>query len=112
MNAESKKGNPSWVRIGTTYGGVVAGMLAGLVYHAGAQRGERSGPAAEPAEAGPGWYFVWVDQPHRHLQLSTPAPPKGASAEEFDKSVLVALAEAGERIEDRLAEEGSGPDGR
>ncbi len=112
MSAESKR-SPSWVRIGTTYGGVVAGMIAGLVYHAGAQRGQRSGATVEPAEAGPGWYFVWVDQPHRHLQLSSPAPPLGAPTEELDKSVLVALAEAGERIEARLVEEDSGaPDGR
>jgi len=112
VTAESQR-NPSWVRIGTTYGGVVAGMIAGLVYRAGAQRGERRGPGAEQAEAGPGWYFVWVVQPHRHLQLSAPPPSKGAPAEEVDKSLMVALAEAGERIEARLAEESSeGPDGR
>jgi len=114
MTAEpDKQQSPTWVRIGSTYGGVVAGMIGALVYHAGAQRGGRGGPAGEQTQAGPGWYLVWVDQPHRHLQLSAPAPPAAAPAAELDESALVALAEAGDAIEARLAKDGSaGPNGR
>lgn len=112
MSAESKQSH-SWVRIGATYGGVVAGAIVALVYHAGAQRGERSGPAGQEDRAGPGWYLVWVDEPHRHYQLSAPAPPAKAPAEELDKSALVALAEVGEAIEAKLTGRGSpGPNGR
>ncbi len=103
----------SWVRIGATYGCVVAGAIAALVYHAGVQRGKRGGTAGEQAEGGPGWYLVWVDEPHRHYQLSAPAPRAGAPAAELDQSALVALAEAGEAIEAKFAGGGStGPNGR
>jgi len=105
----------SWVRIGTVYGAVVAEKIAALVYHAGVQRGEQAGRGgdAEQAEAGPGWYLVWVNEPHRHYQLSAPAPRTGAPAADLDKSALVALAAAGEAIEAKLAGSGNGgPGGR
>jgi hypothetical protein len=105
----------SWVRIGTVYGAVVAEKIAALVYHAGVQRGEQAGRGgdAERAEAGPGWYLVWANEPHRHYQLSAPAPQPGAPAAELDKSALVALAAAGEAIEAKLAGSGNGgPGGR
>lgn len=112
MTGESNQSH-SWVRIGAIYGGVVAGTIAVLVYHAGVQRGEQRGPGAEQAEAGPGWYLVWVEEPHRHYQLSAPAAPAGAPATELDKSALLALAEAGEAIEAKLAGGGNGgPQGR
>jgi hypothetical protein len=112
MTAEPNKQSPTWVRIGTIYGGVVAGMIGALVYHAGAQRGTRGGPAGDQAAAGPGWYLVWIDQPHRHLQLSAPPPRAGAPTAELDESALVALAEAGDAIEARLAKDGTaGPNG-
>lgn len=98
----------SWVRIGATYGGVVAEKIVVLVYHAGVQRGESTRSGGEEAEAGPGWYLVWVDEPHRHYQLSAPATAAGASADELDKSALIALAEAGDRIEAKLSGNGSG----
>ena len=100
----------TWVRIGATYGAVVAGKLAALVYHAGVQRGKqgRAGGDQAEAEAGPGWYAVWVVEPHRHYQLSAPAARAGAPAAELDKSAEVALAEAGEVIEAKLAEGNSG----
>ena len=112
MTDEPSKHHPTWVRIGTTYGGVVAGMIGALVYPAGMQRGTRGGPYGDQEAAGPGWYLVWIDQPHRHLQLSTPPPRAGATPAELDESAMAALAEATEAIETRLAEEGSpGPNG-
>lgn len=112
MTDEPNKHRPTWVRIGTTYGGVVAGMIGALVYPAGVQRGTRGGPYGDQAAAGAGWYLVWIDQPHRHLQLSTPAPRPDAPTAEADESAMAALAEASEAIETRLAEEGSpGPNG-
>jgi len=112
MSAESKQSH-SWVRIGAIYGGVVAGAMIALVYHAGVQRGEQAGSGDEQAEAGPGWYLVWADEPHRHYQLSAPAPPAGAPAAELSKSALLALAEAGEAIDAKLAGgENGGPKGR
>jgi len=109
MNAEIEQSH-SWVRIGATYAAVVAEMITALVYHAGVQRGERGRPGGEQAEAeaGPGWYLVWVDKPHRHYQLSAPGARAGAPAAELDKSALIALAEAGEAIEAKLAGGGSG----
>ncbi len=112
MTAEPEPSH-SWVRIGATYGGVVAGKMVVLVYHAGVQRGEQAASGGEEAEAGPGWYLVWVDEPHRHYQLSAPAAAAGAPAAELDKSALVALAEAGEAIDAKLAGGGSrGANGR
>ncbi len=110
MTTESDQSH-SWVRIGATYAGVVAETMVVLVYHAGVQRGKQAGPAGDEAEAeaGPGWYLVWVDEPHRHYQLSAPPAPAGALAPTLDKSALVALAEAGEAIEAKLA--GGGPKG-
>lgn len=104
------KQNHSWVRIGATYGAVVAEKITALVYHAGVQRGEQAGRGgdAEQAEAGPGWYLVWANEPHRHYQLAAPAPEAGAPATELDKSALVALAAAGEAIEAKLAGSGNG----
>jgi hypothetical protein len=114
MTAEpDKQQSPTWVRIGSTYGGVVAGTVVALVYHAGVQRGEQTGSRGGQAEAGPGWYLVWVDKPHRHYQLAAPAAGAGAPTAELDKSALVALAEAGEAIEAKLAGGGNGgPKGR
>lgn len=101
------------MRVGATYGCVVAGAITALVYHAGVQRGGKGGAAGEQAEAGPGWYVVWVDEPHRHYQLAAPAPKAATSAAELDKSALVALAEAGEAVEAKLAGGGNGgPAGR
>ncbi len=112
MAADTEQSH-SWVRIGAIYGGVVAGAIVALVYHAGVQRGEQAGSGDEQAEAGPGWYLVWVDEPHRHYQLTTPAPGAGAAGAELDKSALIALAEAGEGIEAKLAGGGNGgPKGR
>ncbi len=113
MTAEPKQSH-SWVRIGGTYAAVVAGTISALVYHAGVQRGKQAGPAGEQAEAeaGPGWYLVWVAEPHRHYQLSAPAAPAGAPAAELDKSALVALAEAGDAIEAKLAGGSGGRNGR
>jgi len=114
VNAEPKQSH-TWVRIGAIYGGVAGGAIAALVYHAGVQRGERegSGGGGEQAEAGPGWYLVWVKEPHRHYQLAAPAAAAGATAEEVEKSALAALAEAGAAIERRLGGGGSGgPNGR
>lgn len=108
MTAQSNQSH-TWVRIGTTYAAVVTGKIAALVYHAGVQRGTQRESGAEQAEAGPGWYLVWVDEPHRHYQLSAPPAPAGALAAALDKSALVALAEAGEAIEAKLA--GGGPRG-
>ncbi len=109
MTAQSNQSH-TWVRIGTTYAAVVTGKIAALVYHAGVQRGEQAGARdeGEQAEAGPGWYLVWVNEPHRHYQLAEPAPPAGAPAAELDKSALVALAQAGDAIEARLAGGGAG----
>ncbi len=106
MTAESEQTH-TWVRIGSTYGGVVAGTVVALVYHAGVQRGEQTGSRGGQAEAGPGWYLVWVDKPHRHYQLSAPAARADAPAAELEKSALTALAEAAEAIESKLA--GGGP---
>ncbi len=113
MTAESKQSH-SWVRIGVIYGGVVAGTITALVYHAGVQRGKQAGSGGEQAEAeaGPGWYLVWVDEPHRHYQLSAPAAGAGAKASELHESALVALAEAGDAIEAKLAGKRSGANGR
>jgi hypothetical protein len=112
MTVEPNKQSPTWVRIGSTYGGVVAGMIGALVYYAGAQSGKQGGPTGDEAAAGPGWYLVWIDQPHRHLQLSAPPPRSDAPAAELDESALVALAEAGDAIEARLAKDGTaGPNG-
>jgi len=112
MAADTEQSH-SWVRIGAIYGGVAAGTIVALVYHAGVQRGEQAGSGDEQAEAGPGWYLVWADEPHRHYQLSAPAPPAGAPAAELSKSALLALAEAGEAIEAKLAGgENGGPKGR
>ena len=112
MTSEPRQSH-SWVRIGAIYGAVVAGTIAALVYHAGVQRGEQASSSGEQAEAGPGWYLVWVDEPHRHYQLATPAPRVGAPAAELDKSAVVALAEAGGAIDAKLAGGGSGgPNGR
>ncbi len=112
MPAESEQSH-SWVRIGSTYGGVVAKTIVALVYHAAVQRGEQTGPRGGEAEAGPGWYLVWVDKPHRHYQLSAPAAKAGAPVAELDRSALVALAEAGDAIEAKLAGGGNGgPEGR
>ncbi len=113
MAAESNQSH-TWVRVGGTYAAVVAGTIAALVYHAGAQRGEQRRPGAEQAEAGPGWYLVWIDEPHRHFQLSAPAARAGAPATEVEKSALLALAEAGEAIDAKLAGggNGGGPQGR
>ncbi|MBA3306766.1 MAG: hypothetical protein H0U25_12705 [Thermoleophilaceae bacterium] len=97
----------SWVRIGATYAAVVAGKIAALVYHAGVQRGRQGLVGGEEAEAGPGWYAVWVVEPHRHYQLSAPAARADAPAAELEKSALTALAEAAEAIESKLA--GGGP---
>lgn len=102
MTPESKQSH-SWVRVGSTYAGVVADKISALVYHAGAQRGTEGGPAGERAEAGPGWYLVWIDEPHRHYQLSAPAAKAGASAAELEKNTLAALAEAGDAIEAKAA---------
>ena len=85
MAADTEQSH-SWVRIGAIYGGVAAGTIVALVYHAGVQRGEQAGSGDEQAEAGPGWYLVWADEPHRHYQLSAPAPPAGAPAAELSKS--------------------------
>lgn len=117
MTAEPQQGT-SWVRIGATYGAVFASKIAALVYHAAVQRGEQA-PTGKEADAGPGWYLVWVNEPHRHYQLSAPALGAGAPAAELDKSALVALAEAAEAIEAKLGSGGSsgsggsgGPNGR
>ena len=107
MTAEPEQSH-SWVRIGATYGAVVAGKITVLVYYAGAQRGEQGRPGGDQAQAGPGWYLVWVDEPHRHYQLSSPAPKLGAPPAELDESALVALAEAGEAIERKLTGGDSG----
>jgi len=109
MTAEPKQGT-SWVRIGATYGAVFAGKITGLVYHAAVQRGEQA-PTGKQAEAGPGWYLVWVNEPHRHYQLSAPALGAGAPAAELDKSALVALAEAAEAVEAKLGSGGSSGSG-
>jgi len=109
----STESNHSWVRIGATYAAVVSGAITALVYHAGVQRGTQRESGVEQAEAGPGWYLVWVDEPHRHYQLSAPAAAAGAPAAELDKSALLALAEAGEAIEAKLAGgSNGGPQGR
>ncbi|MBA3306292.1 MAG: hypothetical protein H0U25_10260 [Thermoleophilaceae bacterium] len=111
MTPESKQSH-SWVRVGATYGGVVAGAITVLVYQAGAQRGNKGGPGGDQAQAGPGWYLVWVEEPHRHYQLSTPRARAGAPAAELDQTVLAALAEAGEAIEAKLAGGGNHAGGR
>ncbi len=112
MAAEPEQ-NHTWVRIGSTYAGVVAKAIVALVYHAGVQRGEKTGSRGGEDEAGPGWYLVWVDKPHHHYQLSAPAAAAGAPVAELDRSALVALAEAGEAIEAKLAGGGNGgPSGR
>jgi hypothetical protein len=111
MTPESKQSH-SWVRIGATYGGVVDGAITALVYQTAAQRGNKGGPGGEQAEAGPGWYLVWVDEPHRHFQLSAHRARAGAAAPELDKSVLAALAEAGEAIEAKLTGGGNHANGR
>jgi len=103
MAADTEQSH-SWVRIGAIYGGVAAGTIVALVYHAGVQRGEQAGSGDEQAEAGPGWYLVWADEPHRHYQLSTPAPKVGAPAAELSKSALLALAEAARRSRPSLRE--------
>lgn len=102
----------SWVRVGAAYAAVVGGTIRALVYHAGVQRGGQGGPEGEQADAGPGWYLVWIDEPHRHYQLSTPLPPADAPTEELDKSVLIALAEAGDVIDTKLGGGPTGPNGR
>ncbi|MBA3300228.1 MAG: hypothetical protein H0T15_00025, partial [Thermoleophilaceae bacterium] len=58
MSAESEQQH-SWVRVGTTYAGVVEKTIVALVYHAGVLRGEQTAADAGGAEAdaGPGWYL-------------------------------------------------------
>ncbi len=107
MTAESRQSH-SWVRIGSTYGAVAEEVIVALVYHARAQRGNQGGPGGDQVEAGAGWYLVWVDEPHRHHQLTASAARAGAPAAEFDQSALVALAEAGDAIEAKLAAGGPG----
>lgn len=108
MAGESSEQSHSWVRIGGVYGAVVSGKITALVYHAGVQRGYQVGSSGGQAQAGAGWYLVWVDEPHRHYQLAAPAPAAGAEAAELDESCLAALAEAGDAIELKLPGGGNG----
>jgi len=102
MSEESKQSH-SWVPIGPAYAAVIDDAIAALVYHATVQRGRQGGPGGDQQEAGPGWYLVWVEEPHRHYQLTAPPPRAGSLAAELDRNALAALAEAGEVIDAKLA---------
>ena len=94
----------TWVRTGATYGAVADGKIVALVYHAAAQHGEGEGG---DRATGPGWFLVWTHEPHRHLQLPSPPLAVGIPHERREEIALVALADAGKVIDEKLAPESS-----
>ncbi len=92
----------SWVHIGTTYAAVAEGKIVALLYHADARRGEVGGPGGDRATTEPAWFIVWVDEPHRHYQLSAPPAPAGIPHEKREEVAYLAIAEAGKLIDDRV----------
>lgn len=102
MDMEGKSSH-TWVRLGPVYGAVVENKLAALVYHAEAKRGLTGGPGGNGTVADPAWYLVWVHEPHRHFQLSSPPRTKDMTSDQLEEAAFVVLAEAGKIIDERVA---------
>ncbi len=96
----------TWVRLGAVHGAVVEEKLAAIVYHAEARRGLTGGPGGNGATVEPAWYLVWVHDPHKHFQLSSPPRNAEMTSDQLEEAGFAALAEAGKIIDDRLAPEG------
>lgn len=99
------QGNAShtWVRLGAVYGAVVDEKLVAVVYHAEARRGQTGGPGGNGALADPAWYLVWTHEPHKHFQLAAPPRTAEMTSQELEDAGFVALAEAGQIIDDQVA---------
>ena len=99
------KSSHTWVRLGAVYGAVVQERLAAIVYHAEARRGQAGGPGGNGAPVDPAWYLVWVHEPHKHFQLSSPPRTAEMTSQELEDAGFVALTEAGKIIDDQVASE-------
>jgi hypothetical protein len=97
------KSSHTWVRLGAVYGAVVDEKLAAVVYHAEGRRGVTGGPGGNGAVSDPAWYLVWVHDPHKHFQLSSPPRTPEMTSEQLEDAGFVALAEAGKIIDDQVA---------
>jgi hypothetical protein len=94
----------TWVRLGAVYGAVVDEKLAAIVYHAEFRRGLTGGPGGNGSTVDPAWYLVWVHDPHKHFQLSSPPRTEEMTSEQLEDAGFVALAEAGKIIDAKVAE--------
>ncbi len=102
MGIEDKSSH-TWVRLGPVYGAVVENRLAAIVYHAEAKRGLTGGPGGNGTVSDPAWYLVWVHEPHRHFQLSSPPRKPDMTSEQLEDAAFVALAEAGKIIDEQVS---------
>ena len=96
----------TWVRLGAVYGAVVEEKLAAIVYHAEARRGQTGGPGGNGATVEPAWYLVWVHEPHKHFQLSSPPRTAEMTSDQAEEAAFAVLGEAGQIIDDQLGPEG------
>jgi hypothetical protein len=97
------KSSHTWVRLGAVFGAVVDEKLAAIVYHAEFRRGVTGGPGGNGATVDPAWYLVWVHEPHKHFQLSSPPRTEEMTSEQLEDAGFVALAEAGKIIDEQVA---------
>ncbi len=107
MDDEASATRFFWVNVGDTYAAVDRDHMVALVYFSDRQIGFLDGPDGEMLLTDYDWYWVPVDDPQNHVQV-TDAPPlrQGMSESELAQATDQALAAAAGEIVDYLTRRG------